>query len=262
MWDGGYVSGTNETDTRPSDLPADHDFVRGTGAAPGSYSADGAWFGSTLVPDRVNIGCRDASGTGDESFWIITKGTGLSYTSTGNADHGRLAFEAVSHESGLGIADANPYAWWTPASTTGNWLEGMDDLRCILTEDDAGGTQGRWRRLWNAGQGTEEIKRYGSGQQYQGDTFGANNGDNPGWESAGDQAIYQATPQLLLRRVHLTKSLELAFRDSEGGWTSNILFSNQADSNNLDTFASGAYAKFGNWLVVWWDGNPANPPVE
>ena len=41
-----------------------------------------------------------------------------------------------------------------------------------------------------------------------------------------------------------------------------ILFSNQADSNNLDTFASGAYAKFGNWLVVWWDGNPANPPVE
>lgn len=260
----GGATTTNETAELPGELPADAVFIRGSGAGPQTYTTDGPWFGVNVATvDRLNIGCRDATGSGDESFWIITKQQGVSYTTTTANAHGSLAFDSLAHPSGLGINDTIPYAWWCPSSLTGTWGSALENLDRLLNEDNAGGTAGRWRRIWNAGQGGAVLKQYGSGNLYQGDSFGSQQtGDAPGFDTAGDEVIYQATPQQLIRRIHLEKSLELAFQDSEGGWTQNIFFTQENDVPSLSTLINGAYAKFGNHLTVWWDGNAGNPPVE
>jgi hypothetical protein len=267
MKDGGYVAATNSTALLPSDLPADAVFVRGTGTTPQTYTTDGSWFGaSTNGVATLNIGCRDATGTGDESFWLIAQVPGQPYSSATATNVHRIAFEAVAHMTGLGIVDANPYAWWVPESLTSNWTDGLNDLEAMLHEDNSSGNVGVWRRWWNAGQAGEVFKLYGSGSNYQGNTSAADtSGDNPNFDDAlavgADRVVYQATPQTLVRRVRLTKALEVGFEDPEGGFTQNVFFAGD-DVASLDTIISGAYAKFGLWLVVWWDGNAGNPPVE
>ncbi len=261
---GGFTTGGGAS--APANIPADAAEVRGTFTAgtPGSFGTDASWFGSSNNMVRLNIGARDASGSGDESWWIVTRGSGLSYTSTGNGDHGRLAFEKLVQPSGLGISDAAPYAWWCPMSATGNWHEGLDDCRVLLYEDNSSNSYGCWRRWWNAGQAGEAFKLYGSGNFYaaEGSASDAVHGENASWEQAGDQVIYQATPQQLIHRIHLSRTLESGYKDPHGGFTSNIFFTQENDVPNLSTLLNGAYAKFGNWLTVWWDGNPLNPPVE
>lgn len=264
--DGGY-STTGETATLPGNLPADAEFIRGSGSTPQTYTTDGPWFGAGAFNiATLNIGARDASGTGDESFWLIAQSVGNAYTSATGSHVHRIALERVEHMSGLGISDVNPYAWWCPESNTSNWIDGLDDLHAILHEDNSGDTIGIWRRWWNAGQAGEVFKKYGSGQVYQGDqTQAATAGDQPNWDplyaSDSDEVIYQATPVQLIRRIRLMRASETGFEDPEGGFSQNLFFANDAVAN-LDTLDTGNYAKFGNWLVVWWDGNAGNPPVE
>jgi hypothetical protein len=267
---GGYTAANGQTPELPGNLPtSDNDNsnvlgvdafeVRGTFSDPQTYTTPGNWFGASAggTYERLCIGCRDATGTGNESFWVFHLRTGLTYDNTTAANIGRLSFVHLVHESGLGIADANEYAWWCPQSTTTDWAEGLDDNRSVLTEDNATSTVGRWRRIWNAGQAGESGRRYASGARYQGDanTGDALAGEAPGWESAGDQAIYQVTPQQLVRRIHLTKELHVGLKDPEGGWTEDFYFTNgNGDSGNRDTFgAGGEYAAFGDWATVWWD---------
>lgn len=264
--DGGY-STTGETALLPGNLPADAAFIRGTGSSPQTYTTDGPWFGaSTNTVATLNIGCRDASGTGDESFWLIAQVPANAYnTATGSNVH-RIAFERLEHMGGLGIADANPYAWWCPESNTANWTDGLDDLHVLLHEDSTGAGTGYWRRWWNAGQGSEAFKYYAGGQAYQGAGASAETtGTQPNFDGAkaanSDEVIYQATPVQLVRRVRLMKVDEVGFEDPEGGFTQNIFFASD-QVLNLDTLDNGNYAKFGDWLVVWWDGNSLNPPVE
>lgn len=252
--DGGHVN-TGETALLPGNLPADAAFIRGSGAQPQTYTTDGAWFGAaTTTVATVNIGCRDASGTGDESFWVMCQSTGFSFVTATAAKVHMLAFERLEHMTGLGIVDANPYAWWCPDSLTGNWPDGLDNLFSILHEDNSGNTFGVWRRWWNAGQGSEVFKLYGSGQVYQGDsTASQNTGDTPPWDPAeaadADEAIYQATPVQILRRIRLLKVSETAFEDPEGGFTQNIFFcSDQVAS--LDTLGSRVPADPGTGFAL------------
>jgi len=269
---GGYTAANNQTDVLPGDLPANspqtdgsgilgvESFeVRGTFQTPQTYTTPGTWMGClfNIAPERLCIGCRDASGTGNESFWLFALHAGGSYDDVTNDDIGRFAFAKLNHEGGLGITDPNPYAWWVPSNSTGGWLEGLDDLTCVLTYDNAASTLGRWRRVRNAGQGVnEEGRRYGSGQEMQGDSsaFPVVDGDNPPWDSAGDTALYQATPQQVIRPIHLTKAYDLTYKDVEGGWTEDIYFANGNDIANRDTLgAAGEFASFGGWVLVWWD---------
>lgn len=378
---GGFTTGG--TASAPANIPADRADIRGTTTAgtPGTFTTDGPWLGATSANtfDRLSIWTEDATGTGDEAFWVIAKQTAVSYTSTTAAAHGRLALEFLAHPAGVGITDSTPYAWWCPTPLTGTWGEGLDDLRCVSTEDSSAGTAGRWRRWWpglhaqgsittiavaslvdgetfvlddgvnaavtfefdgdssvvesatlrqvdisaittadqvrdaiitavinaptldttavNSGSAlvslsndsagvignvaitetvtnagfvvtgmsggvSESFNQYGSGNVFQGDSSSERAGDFPGWENAGDNFIYQSVPVEIIRRLHLTSRAQVAFKDSEGGWTQNVFFHNEADSVNLDTFgATGQYAKFGNWLVLnnW---NSLSPPTE
>lgn len=349
---GGAVS-TNETALLPGDLPADAVFIRGTGATPQTYTTDGSWFGaSTNTVATVNIGCRDATGVGDESFWVVAQVPGNAYNSGTATNVHRLLFDRVEHMAGLGISDTIPYAWWCPESNTGNWADGMNDLHALLHEDNSGNTAGVWRRWWNAGQGGAAFKLYGAGANYMGDDFAAETtGDSPNFDGAfaadSDEVRYQATPLQLLRRIRLTKVQEVGFEDPEGGFTQNTFFvsdavvnldtmgkrthpdpgtgyaitgsntitrndggnwyeegyraggqitiataedagnngthtiasdpadtvdgalvvtgtplTNNAADTTMSVTADGIYAKFGDWLVVWWGGDPTNPPVE
>lgn len=262
--EGGYVT-TGRSATSPGNLPADAAFIRGSGSAPSTYTTGGSWFGaSTNTVATLNIGCRDATGQGDESFWVVAQVPGNAYTVATAAGVHRLAFEALEHMAGLGIVDPQPYAWWCPESNTGDWADQLTQLQSLLHPDSV--STGNWRRWWNAGQAGEAFKFYGSGSNYVGSgSAAATTGDDPSFDPAlasdSDQVIYQATPVQLLRRIRLTKAIETGFEDPEGGFTTNIFFASDAVAS-LDTLNDGTYAKFGAWLVVWWDNNPANPPVE
>ena len=258
---GGFTTGGSAT--APASVPADAGFVRGTGApgTPGSFSTDASWLGSGNAYDRLNIGVRDAAADG--SFWVVAKKVATTYADGTNGSHGLLAFDKLAHPAGLGIVDATPYAWLAPDSPTSVWTSNLNDARILMVEDNASGAAGRWRRWYNAGQAGEAFVQYGAGQIFNIDGSSLDTGESPPWaENAGDQAIYQATPQQLIRRIHLANVFDTTHRDSEGGWTTNIFFTNDNDVPSLSTLAAGAYAKFGGWLTVWWDGNAANPPVE
>ena len=260
---GGYTAANNQTDELPGDLPGtievDSCQIRGTITVPQTYTTDGPWFGNTSAIDRLYIGCRDATGSGDESFWIVTKRTGASL---GSGAHGDLIFDAVVHTAGLGIADTLPYVWHCPSSLTSTWGAAFDTLNRYLTEDNVGGTIGRWRRMWNAGQGSAVFKQYASGTVYPGWTSTpAEWGHNPGHFTVDDQAVHQATITNVARSFNIIKTLETGFKDFDGGWTQNVFY-NSIDVANLDTINSGAYAKLGDFLIVWWDGNAGNPPAE
>lgn len=259
---GGWTQGG--TDTAPANLPADAEEVRGTFTAgtPGSFGSDGAWFGSQDAVDRLQIGCRDATGAGDASFWIIAKRAGMPYAQS-MVKHGVLALEALAHPSGLGIVDPDPYAWLAPDNPTWVWTTDFGALQLLLLTDNSIGSQGRWRRWWNAGQPNEEFKIYGSGADGgMGNTAGTEYLRHPNWEDQGDKALFQATPKVLIRRVRLSKNEEVNYRDPLGGYTQNIFLTNPVDVPNLSTLLGGTYAKFGTWFTVWWDGDPQNPPLE
>jgi hypothetical protein len=266
IWSKGKGFTTGGTATAPANIPADAAEVRGTfvTGTPGSFTTDGSWFGSTTANtyNRLNIGCRDAATDG--SFWVVAKQTVTSYSAGSAATHARLAFEELAHPAGLGIVDATPYAWWCPESATGNWGYNFFDLRQLLEEDNAGGTSGFWRRWWNAGQGSESWEQYGSsGSWFMGYASDAEQwGRYPSWYNALDQVLYQATPQQVIHRVHLVATLTTGKKDPEGGYTQNIFFTEPTDVPNLSTLITGDYAKFGDWLTVWWDGNAGNPPTE
>jgi hypothetical protein len=270
LWfpNGGYVAGVNQTDVRPSDTPALHLQVRGTHTSPGTYTSDGPLLGAsvnTVFREHV-IMCRDATGVGDESFYIFAPHYNDDLGVSTNGRHGVLAFESLVHETGLGIVDPYPYAWLCPTNLTSTWVEGLDDARFVLNEDDSGGIQGRWRRIWNAGQGGEVQKQYGGGHLYAGDAsaIDATTGDNPAWESSLARPVYQVGGDPLIFRVQLTKKLEVAFKDPEGGWTQNIFFIEETETlfagDYRRTFGAGAYARIGPWVVVRWSGNPADVP--
>lgn len=376
--DGGFTTGGSAS--APANVPSDttaastSETARGTvtSGTPGSFDTSQTWFGSNQTSfDRLNIGVRDASGSGDESFWLILKNTGESYTTTNGALHGRIAFEKLEHESGLGIVDPYPYTWYVPDS--GPWEEGLDDINCLLREDsglmfwrkwwpgkhaqgsitvveqanlvdggdtfelddgenpavtfeydvagdgvsggnvaidvsgdttaddvrdttiaainaasnlditaadggpetvllhnDSAGTQGNVSIVENvddagfavdgmSGGVDEDYRQYGSGQVYMND--GGTGGTNsPSWTKS-DGLLYRKEHPAVIYAIHLMKLEESSFLDYEGGWTTNIFFS-EAVGSNLDTFGGGAYAKFGNFLIVWWDGDPTNPPLE
>ena len=265
---GGYTVATNQTDVLPSDMPTLRLQVRGTSSGTQTYSSDGPLLGATVNIQfrRYVIRCADATGTGDESFYIFAVDHFANLDSASNSVHGRLAFEKLVHNTNLGIVDPYPYAWWAPQSLTSTWTEGMDDLRSVITEDDSGGTTGRWRRIWNAGQGSQVEKTYGSGHLYQGDDAAANAGlgDGPFWEIEGAQPIYQASGGEILGRIHLTKELETAFKDVDGGWTQNI-FIIEANETSFSqdyrvTLDGGNLARIGRNLVVRWSGNVADIP--
>jgi hypothetical protein len=246
---GGFTTGG--TNTAPVSIPADAAFVRGTGASgtPGTWTAAGSWFGSTNTVDELSIGCRDATGTA--AWWIVAKGTGLAYTSAGNGDHGTLAFECLGATEG---GDTIPFAWWAPDSATANWTEGLDDYRLLLSSSSDADSDGRWHRWWDAGQGDAFFAQYGSGHYFTltSDTAGA----NPSWQNS-DKRLYTATSEVFLRRIHLQRinGSSPAAPDGNGGWTGDIRFTNSVDSASGNTFLTGAYKKFGNHLVVWWDGS-------
>lgn len=387
IWSKGGNFTTGGTASAPANIPSDtkgstgHN-LRGafSPGTPGTFGASASWFGSTSVPTRLNIGCRDAALNGDESWWILAKGAGNWDVAT-NGDHGTLAFESLSRASGTGIVDAFPYAWWCPRTDTANWAEGMDDLN-ILLDPEGSSAEGRWRRWWpgegaegtintiagsqlvdgetfilddganpavtfefdsdssvtqsntlravnftqfdtatqirdaiiaaiiaapvlamtaratdsaqlrviNTNEATgadgnntitetvadagftvsgmsggqdEDFVQYGSGGLFSADPSTPTLGEGPSWGNDGDRYRYQNDPPLVLHRIHLNKAISDGYRDPDGGWTTNILFSSTSNSSNLDTFLVGAnpYAKFGSNLVVWWDDEEV-PPVQ
>lgn len=375
--DGNFTTGG--TATAPANVPSDatapsaSETVRGsvTSGTPGSFDSSVSFFGSNQSSfDRLNIGVRDASGGGDETFWLILKATGSSYTTGTSSVHGRLAFEKLEHESGLGITDPYPYAWYAPDD--GSWGEALDDVNVVLHDDD--GYNEFWRRWWpgkhaqgsittvaqanlvdgetfvlddgvnpsvtfeydvagdgvaggnvqidvsadttpddvrdttiaaingagslaiTAGDGgpakvrlhndnigtqgnvaitesvadagflvsgmsggaDEDYRFYGSGQLFMSDDNQSGASENA-W-SRTDGLLYRNDHPVVLHAIHLVKLLDMSFLDYDGGWTTNLFFT--GIGSNLDTFGNGAYAKFGSFLVVWWDGDPTNPPVE
>jgi hypothetical protein len=389
LWSKGGGFTTGGTDIAPANIPADTEgssghHVRGTTTpgTPGTFTTDAPWFGSTTATTEfLNIGCRDATGAGDESFWLLVKGSGSAWNSTTSSAHGRIAYEALERPAGTGIVDLTPYAWWVPTSDTGSWAEGMDDGNCIL-HPEGSVSEGRWRR-WFPGDGArgtitavaaasivdgetfviddglsaavtfefdnngsvvpsttlrpvtytgietatamrdlirnainsapvlnitanvldvavvglvnstfkngtvgnvalaetvanpgfivtgmtggqdEDFVQYASGGLYGSNPSGVITGEGPSWQNADDRYKYQDNPPLILHRMHLNKVVSDGYRDAEGGWTKNILFSgNTGDFSTLQTAGGGAWAKFGNFVVVWWDGNPLNPPQE
>lgn len=375
--DGNFTTGG--TSTAPANIPSDaagssFSTARGTvtPGTPGSFSGNQSWLGSNATTfDRLNIGVRDASGVGDESFWIILKQNGSGYQA-GNV--GRLAFEKLEHESGLGISDPYPYAWFVPDNENGNWGPKLNDINCVFDDDQSAGRFRRWWpgrtargtidvvaqanlvdgetfvlddgtnpavtfeydvagdgvgggnvqinvsgdttadevrdttitaingagslnisaanggagrvRVYNDNVGTagnqtitesvadagftvsgmsggmdEDYRRYGTG------ALAMNNGST-GWDDASfetdrDRILFQADQPIILHALHLVKHIESSgtFKDPEGGWTTNIAVTDFHGAN-LDTFGNGAWAKFGDFMVVWWDGDQTNPPLE
>jgi len=212
-----------------------------------------AWFGSALTPVRIDVWTRDVSGDGT---FLVVMSTSTAWTSGGG---GALGFFALEGTEG---SDTEPYAWWAPPSSSGNWASWGQNLHAtILSEDNAGGTTGTWRR-WHL-QGTPAFVQYGSGgDAYQGSNTNARTtGGNPTWVSTADVSPFAPT-EVILHRIHLVKGLQTGRKDPNGGWVKDMYFATPEDIPNLSTIGTAAYAKLGNWLVMRWDGNVANPPVE
>lgn len=245
---GGYSTGGTAS-SPPSD-PSDVAVIRDT--------TSNGWFGVEAGVHIFNCGVRDASGSDDGAFWVIGRATGDLYAGTSHDPH-LLAFEKLD---GTEPGDTVPYAWLCPDNTSGAWGNGMEDMPLILNEDPSSGS---WRRWWNAGQPSEVFKQYASGALYQGQSGNdAIAGTDPSFEEPGDVLAYGSSPRNILHRIKLMKTNETGFMDSNGGYTRNILFSspNDIDVPHLHTLDGGAWAKFPNFIVVWWDGDPNNPPEE
>lgn len=251
LWSKGGNFTTGGNTTRPL-IPSDVAEIRGTvDAGSDSFITPRQFLGGSTDQDfdEVSIGARDATGSGDESFWLVAKASGVEYTES-TSTHGKLAFEAL--EGGT-ASDPVPYAWWSADNNVSSWSHSLDDLRFMVGPE----SQGYWHKWWSEG-ANESFESYGGCNYYCGDQFSAHQtGETPPWQNADDEYIYAATPVLALRRVNLQLQSGDAegSKDPNGGWTKNILFqSNQDDPVSLDTFDSGQWKKFGNYLVVWWDG--------
>jgi len=212
------------------------------------------WFGSASSPVKVNFWTRDVSGDG--SFMVVYS-TATAWTSNGGAAIGFCATENTE------ASDVDPYAWWAPPGTASNWAAWGTNLHAhLLSEDNAGGTTGTWWK-WHPGAGTPAFLQYGgAGDAYQGsNTTATTVGGNPTWNAMGDLYPYN-TAQAVVHRIHLVKGLQTNRRDPNGGWVKDVYFATPGDVPNLSTLGTAAYAKLGNWLVMRWDGNTGNPPVE
>lgn len=196
---GGFLTGG--TASAPANIPADtvgasSHYIRGTftPGTPGSFTTDASWFGSTTAPERLNIGARDASGVGDESWWILHKGTGTAWTASAHGSHGALAFEALEQPAGLGITDTAPYAWWCPRTHTSNWAEGFDDGN-ILFDADGGGTEGRWRRWFPGDPARGSITCIAGANHVDGENFVLDDGVNAAvtFEFDSDASVVEST---------------------------------------------------------------------
>lgn len=213
-----------------------------------------SWFGSSATPVRLNIWANDIS-TGDGA-WLVVFSTSTAWTTTGGGGIGFRALEGTEPE------DTEPYAWWSPPGTGSNWAQFVGNpYASLLSEDNVGGTTGTWWR-WHLG-GTPAFCQYGSGgESYQGSNGVRATGGAGTWNASGDLTPYAGGTQVILHRIHLIKSLQTGRRDPNGGYVKDMYFATPEDIPNLSTIGTATYAKIGNWLVVPWDGNTANPPVE
>lgn len=217
-----------------------------------------SWFGPSpsTAPVKLNIWANDVS-TGDGSFSVVFS-TATSWGS-GSLGGGALMFRFLE---GTEPEDADPYAWWAPANAGGNWSGPLGRVHTgLLSEDNAGGTTGNWKR-WHFG-GTPAFVNYGSsGDAYNGSGSNRSTANGATWGSASDLTPYAGGTQVILHRIHLVKALQTGRKDPNGGYVKDVYFATPEDVPVGSTIGTAAYAKIGAWLVMPWDGNVANPPVE
>lgn len=213
-----------------------------------------SWFGSASTPVKINIWANDVS-TGDGAFLVVFSTSSGAWTGTGGGGIGFRALEGTEPE------DADPYAWWAPPGTTTNWAQFVGNpYNGLLSEDNSGGTTGTWWR-WHFG-GTPAFCQYGAGgDAYQGSNFQRAVGNGGTWNTTSDVSPYGSS-EVILHRIHLIKVFQTGRKDPNGGWVKDMYFATPEDVPAGSTIGNAAYAKLGNWLVVPWDGNTANPPVE
>lgn len=245
VWCTGYTPGSG-TDVTPGTLPANAFFIRGGSA----WSAAASWFGAASnTVATLNIGVRDATLGGFGSWWVIAQVPGQAYTSATTTATHRLGMEEVKR---IGSGQ-DGVAFWCPYSSTSNWGVALNSVNTIVGTS----TSSPWVSRWNQGQQGAFIIKYEAGTHIQvtSNTGGLN---CPLSASGLDNIIYQTPSVPQVRRVFLARPNYP--EDADGGYTSNILVCS-ATIPSLSTINSGAYAKFGA-VVVWWNGNPATPPVE
>lgn len=240
---GGYSAGS-ATVSSPGPLPGTSVFLRGTGAAPSTFSSATSLLGAASATS-VSLAVRDTATS--EDFWAISQAESSSL----RGSTGRLIYARVEH-SGLSQVDPLPYAWHVHSTATYTWST-LSSTSAVSTSDSS--SSGYWRRIWNAGQSGSAIKTYGVSVHMP--TAGSTSTSSPLSSAETAKARHQASARTLGFRMRLTKVAEAGFPDPDGGAIQGVLLAEITGIKDMTTANSGQYVKIGPfWL--WWSPSADN----